>query len=157
MARNATLSITSLPEAKQKELSVKLAEWNTAKKKAAEWTARERELRDQIAAEYFTGKPEGTHNMTLGYGKKLKYVRTISRNPVKEELNAVLSTERTKEKESKGAYKSNLLPLIDEVISYDPKVSTSGWKGLSDESRLLLANVVTEKDGAPTLSIEDVA
>lgn len=153
MAKKPVASVRTMDETQKAELYDTISEWHKAKAKAAEWTAKEMELRKAIGAKFFADATEGTNNLALDYGKVLKFTKTISRSPDKAQLNAVLFEERKKLAED-PEYKSNVMPLIDDVISYEPKVSVSEWKKLDADQQKLLADVVTEKDGAPSLSIE---
>lgn len=153
MAKNPVASVRTMDETRKAELYKKLDDWHRAKHKAAEWGQKEMELRKEIFSEYFPDAVEGTNTLTLEFGKALKANRVISRSIVKAELEALVTVERAKV-DATGMCTSNILPLLDDVVVYEPKLSVSEWKKLPEESRKLLADVVTIKDGAPTLSIE---
>lgn len=148
MAKKPVLSAKALSEEEQAAFYATLSEWKKAKDKAAEYAAKELELRNALVAKYFPNGTEGTNTMTLDYGKALKADIKVNRSVDRAQLNALLEIERPKGEES------NILPLLDEVISYDPKVSVSAWKELAPEDKLLLADIITEKPGTPSLSIE---
>lgn len=153
MAKKPVQSVKTMDETQKATLYADISAWHAAKAKMAEWTSKERELRDAIVAKYFPEGTEGTNTMNLDFGKALKANITVSRGVDKAQLEAMKTSEDAK-LAADPEYKSNLMPLLDEVVKYRPEVSTSGWKELSAESRLLLADVVTEKPGAPSLSIE---
>lgn len=154
MAKKPVLDVKTMDETQKAELYALIGEWNKAKSKAAEWTAKEMELRKQIVADFFPDDcAEGKNNMKLDWGKQLGYTKNISRKADKAQLAAAIELEAGKLKEDPN-YKSNILPLIEEIISYDPVVSNSGYKALSAESQALLADIITIKEGAPTLALE---
>lgn len=154
MAKRPVLDVKTMAEADKTALYETITKWQTAKLKAAEWTAKEMDLRKEIVEKFFPeGLEEGKNNMKLEWGKQLGYTRNISRKADKAQLRAALETEAQKLAED-PSYKSNILPLIEEVISYDPVVSNSAYKELSPESQALLADIITIKDGAPTLALE---
>jgi hypothetical protein len=154
MAKKPVLDVKGLDETQKAALYAKIGEWQKAKSKAAEWTAKEMDLRKEIVAEFFPADcEEGKNNMKLEWGKQLGFTRVINRSVEKVQLKAALELEAAK-KAADPTYKSNILPIIDEVIQYEPKVSVSAYKELSEESRLLIADIVTVKEGAPTLALE---
>lgn len=153
MATKPAKSVTTMPEADKKALYDKITEWNAAKAKAAEWTEKEMRLRKEIVAEYFADGTEGTNNFNLEWGKQLKADIKVSRSLVKAELEAVLLRERQKLNEDPN-YKSNIMPLLDVIVEYEPKLVVGEYKKLDKDGMLLIADLVTVKDGAPGLSLD---
>lgn len=153
MAKAPVASVKTMDETQKAALYEKIGEWVAAKAKAAEWTAKEMELRKELFAEYFPDAQEGTNNLNLEWGKQLKANCVISRNIVKDELAALRTVEAQKLADDAN-YKSNIMPLIDLVVEYEPKLVVGEYKKLSAESQLLLADMITIKDGAPSLSLE---
>lgn len=154
MAKKPVLDVKTMDETRKQALYDKIGEWQKAKLKAAEWTAKEMELRKSIVEEFFPAEcEEGKNNMKLEWGKQLGFTKVISRKADKAQLAAAIELEAAKLAADPN-YKSNILPLIEEVIKYDPVVSASAYKELSAESKLLLADIITEKEGAPTLALE---
>lgn len=155
MARSTTptRSVTVYtPEAK-KDLYDKITIWLAAKAKAAEWTQKEMALRKELFAENFPEPQEGTNNLNLEFGKQLKVTHNITRSLVKAELEALLLIERQKLAEDPN-YKSNLMPIIDTIVEYEPKLVVGEYKKLDADQQKLIADMITVKDGAPTLSLE---
>jgi hypothetical protein len=116
MAKKPVLDVKGLDETQKAALYAKIGEWQKAKSKAAEWTAKEMDLRKEIVAEFFPADcEEGKNNMKLEWGKQLGFTRVINRSVEKVQLKAALELEAAK-KAADPTYKSNILPIIDEVI-----------------------------------------
>lgn len=120
----------------------KMSEWFDLTQQLETIKARELQLRNELFAESFADPVEGAaHNKReLGDGWILqgdyKINRTIDQ--------AVVSTL------AKG---DNTAPLIDKLIRYKPELVLKEWKALSDEDKVLVADMVTEKPGTPGLKI----
>jgi hypothetical protein len=153
MARKPVQSVTTLSAEAKQALYDKISEWHKAKAKAAEWTAKEMELRKELVATYFKDGTEGTNNFNLEWGKQLKADIKVNRTVVKDQLNAILVLERQRLAEDPN-YKSNIMPIIDTIVEYEPKLVVGEYKKLDAEQQKQVADLVTVKEGAPGLSLE---
>lgn len=127
------------------ELNQLLTEHKQAETLASQWTARERELRQAIFNYCFPKPVEGTGNLyrlpfdkTLVGDYKINYM--VDRGLLDAEIKKGLT--------------SNVRPVIDKVISFDPKVRPGELKKLEREDLLLISPLITAKPGLPALEIK---
>lgn len=147
MAKKPFAVASSMHHETRNRLYTKLEAWYKVSEESAKLRAQEMELRREIVDEFFTDAGEGTSTISLDYGKALKVNKTITRSVDAAQLEAlkVLAHEQGK---------TSVLVAIDTLFTYKPSLSVSEWKELTDDERKVFAEIVTEKPGAPSLSIE---
>lgn len=121
-----------------------LREWYQVNEHLSDVKARELLLRKRLFAEAFPSPTEGAkdnkHALSDGWILQGDYKinRTVD--------EAALTTLR-----SSG---HNVAALVDSVIRFKPEVKLKEWKALSDDDRRLLADLVIEKPGTPSLEVK---
>ena len=128
-----------------------LRQWMTARDNAAQWSTRERELRDTICASLFSYDKvahniDGTRHLDVGNGWDLKAVfgKTYSVPAAKlGEFTAAMTLLRD----------APFTPPKP-VVVYKPTISTSGWDAAPAGYQSALAASVVMKPNAPQLAIE---
>lgn len=149
--------ITTHPEADKLWLYAQIGELKAISDRMAIDNERQKEIRLAIHKKFFADAPEGTTTMPLEWGKALKINVPISRTVSDAQLEAVKKA--TLETIAKGedvdavVNAKVLLTVIDTIFRYKPEVSAGKWKDLDKETRLKLADVVTEKQGTPSIEI----
>lgn len=129
----------NLPEDLDKDLS----EWKKAEQQAKQWADRELELRNKIFARCFPnpvpGTKENKFKLPLGYTLVGDY--RLNYKVDRALLNAAMA-------------EPEIRPIIDEIITFDPRVSGSKFRGLSDNERKMISAMITETPGTPALEIK---
>ncbi len=136
-------NVLTLPADDKAELYNLLTEFTEVTNRLAADVARQRDIRLYIVAKYFARSPEGTATLPLEFGKALKAGINITRTVNKTALDEFNKTNTS----------NSLKAALDDLLTYDPKVSVTKWKALDPETKLALADIVIEKDGLPTLEI----
>lgn len=116
--------------------------WVEAQKALESLKARELELRLAVVTAYFPDAAvEGTHNLDLNDGWKLKLTSRVNR----------------KMENAKGETDSiaKQLPpeVAEKVIAWKPELKLRGYKSLQPEYRALIDSVVTTTPGTPGLAL----
>lgn len=157
MAKKPTLHVSALPAETKLAFFPLLEQWFKQATIAAAAVALENELRLQVVALAFPGATEGTTTMELGHGKQLKLDTRINRSVdrtqyegLKSFIDSFVDDGSDPEKTAKVR---RLQGIIDSCVSLKPEVVVSGYKELSDDDKLLVADVFTEKPGTPGLTI----
>lgn len=128
------------------DLNSKLNEWHEAEKQLNHWKQRENELRKEIFEASFPTPIRGKKNKTrIDHGMAL-----IGDYRQNYKVDRALLTATMSDVENNG----NVLPLIHEVISFDPRVSESKFEALSDDDKKLLGDLLTVTPGTPGLEIK---
>ena len=101
----------------------------------------ELELRREIFGEQFPNPVEGSDNkVDLGGGWILQATQPYTRS-----VDAAVASTLRADKETRK--------LVDSVLDYKPSLKTREWKALTDNERVILADLVIEKPGTPSLKI----
>lgn len=124
--------------------------WREKKKQLDKIKEEELELRKQVMFTCFAYEGddrEGTHNLELGNGYKLKAVFKLNRRLENEEdaVKAVLKT-------VKSMPGMNKL-VTDRLVKWQPKLSITEYNNLPAEVREVFDAVVTSKPGTPSLEL----
>lgn len=126
-----------------------LATWYKLKEQLAQVKAAEAMLRGRIFKHYFPTPTEGTNTYDLkdGTGALLKATHVINRDVDKGELDALRS--------AISAEGSNLPALpLDSLIKWEPKLSITEYRKLSDADRAIFDRCLIVKLGSPQVKIE---
>lgn len=126
------------------DLNEMLAAWYDAEQKASYFKVLELELRNKLFALAFPTPELGTNKIKLDHGKAL--VATYKMNY---RIDQALMESMRKEPE--------LLPIIEQVVAYSPKLRDGAFNKLSDNERGQIAAFVTETPATPALEIKDAA
>ena len=129
----------------------KILAWEAAVKALAAAKDAEAALRKEVLAEAFAFDPEalreGTENLELGNGYKLKAVFKISRN-LKNENEAVDKVLSKIEKTGpEGAF------IAERLVKWKPELSVSEYNKLPEKFKKLFDEVVTSKEAMPSLEL----
>lgn len=119
-----------------------LDEWWVITQRVEADKVRELELRKQLFGAAFPDPTEGSkHNrMNLSDGYILQGDYKINRTLDAAVVSTLMKGDNTR-------------PVVENVIDYKPSLLLPKWKALGTEDRALLADMVTEKPGTPTLKI----
>lgn len=121
--------------------------WQAAKAAADKAVAVERELRAKIKAELFPdAKPEGTTNLELGMGYKLKLVtkrnyNLASNDKVDEALEAI------------GKLGNEGTFIAERLVTWHPRLALSEYREAPDNVKAIIDGVLTVTDGTPTVEL----
>lgn len=119
-----------------------LNRWYTVNEQLTKLKKEELSLRRELFAAAFSDPKEGSkeNKLPLADGFILQGDYKINRTVDP----AVVST---------LAKMPNVAPLVERLINYKPTLILSEWRKLSDEDRILVADMVTEKPGTPALKV----
>lgn len=133
------MALENVPPEQQQEIYNLLGEWYGLQDQLAQIKEREMQLRKQMFAAFFPTTTEGTAYVELAAGWKLKGVGKIDYGLVAETIETILDR----------------LPrgVVQKVIRYKPALVLGEYRKLAEEHRLILAEGVTAKPGAPTLEM----
>lgn len=118
-----------------KEQQNKIYQWKMLVIELAEAKKAEMTLRKEIGEELFPSPKLGVNTLDLGHDYKLKYTPKVSVKVDEAALSALELPE--------GA--------LDKAILWSAKLSTSGYKGLSDKHAKLLDEALITKPASPDL------
>lgn len=126
------------------DLNDLLTRWVAADQEATKWTAIEKQLRQSIFNRCFPEPADGTGNLfrlpfdkTLVGDYRINY--TVDRG-----LLDVIMKDAT----------SNVKPLVEQIIAFEPRVKPGELKKLTDDDRLLVAPLLTARPGLPGLEFK---
>ncbi len=125
-----------------------LARQTSIKEQIRELQAQEKELRTQILKDSFNFEGddrEGTENIELGNGYKLKGVFKLTRKLDKKETPEVLNAMRSMSPE--GAF------IADRIVTWEPKLNKKEYDSLNPQFKGMVDSVLTTTAGLPSLSI----
>lgn len=124
-----------------------LEEWEAAAKALANAKEREMELRLQVEQTWFQGhKDEGTENIALQNGFKLKAVFKLNRSMApKEQVEQIL--DQIEALDAEGAF------LADRIVRWKPELDKKEYDNLDPKYKVLIDKVITTKPGAPAIEI----
>lgn len=149
MARTPLVFVAaSLGTAAELELSTAVTIWKDAQEASAKAIDAERTLRASLIEKYFPGIGEGTHTGSMRENNlkcQMQYTRTV----VQEQYAAARAWAEANPEKGKA-----LIELMDLVFRCKMEVNVAEWKDLTDMQRRLLADMVTEKAGSPSLKLE---
>lgn len=125
-------------------LNQAIQEWWLVDQHRKDVQARELALRKRIFEEAFPTPAEGAerNKMSLGEGWILQGDYRIHRT-VDEAMVATLR-----------GMGDNVATIVDGVIRWKPELKLKEWKALDADTRKLLAEIVVEKPGTPTLEVK---
>lgn len=119
----------------------KLTLWQQTKAQAEQFTATERRLREELFSAAFPAPAEGTNNIDLPEGWKLKGVLKINRTLDEAALPAVMEAVRG----------MNFNP--DPLVKYKPELALRDYKALPENVRYVFDAALTIKPGLPTIEL----
>ena len=122
------------------ELNDLLTAWNAAKTNADYWVGEEMRLRKLIAEQEFPEPKRGRNPKRIDHGMALVLTHKFNYSVDRAGVTAAMKAD-------------NMRPLIEEVISWSPKVSDAKFEGLDDESKNLFDGIITQKPASPALEI----
>ena len=119
-----------------------LNDWYEITQRMAADKLREIELRKQLFGAAFPDPTEGSkdNKFSLADGWVLQGDYKINRTIDAAVVSTLMKGDNTR-------------PIVENVVEYKPSLVLAKWKGLDTEDRALLADMVTEKPGSPTLKI----
>lgn len=127
------------------ELLALLKQWSEAKAEVAAICApiiaKEMKLRKQLFAMAFPAPTEGTNNVDLPHGWKVKATYKLDRKIDEASLPAVLETLR------------KLDVVADALVRYKPEIDTKAYKALSEPNRAVFDSCLTIKPASPTIEL----
>jgi len=126
-----------------------IMKWNEAQNALAAAKEAESELRKQVIAECFPVEAdhEGTENVELGEGWKLKSIFKLNRRLANKngETEKVLDTMEATGEEGKF--------IADRLVKWEPKLSMTEYKKLPTKFKKMIDGVLTATPGAPSVSL----
>ena len=124
-----------------------ILEWDKAKKELARLKVLESDLRQLIInSDFKNHKLDGTENVELGKGYKLKAVfKTNYSFPDKDKLDVVLAA--IEKAGPDGEY------VAERLVKYKPELSVSEYKKLDEVYKKLIDTVIITKPTSPTLEL----
>ena len=125
-----------------------LANWKLAKEQLEVAKEVEMELRKQVQSTFFLSPEKGTQRVDLPYGYKLKLVHKVNYTLGNNDLvNKALDDIATAGNE--GTF------IAERLVSWKPSLSVSEYNILDPKYKVIIDKVLTTKDGAPTIEIEE--
>jgi hypothetical protein len=118
-------------------------EWADLKARADKLKDEENVLRRAIANTFFSDKEEGSATMKLGDGRSLGATFKINRTVSAEELQVLTP-----------AFHEVGIP-VDGLIKWKPELVVSAYRKLTDAQRAEFDQVLTIKEGMPSLEIRE--
>ena len=131
-------------EISQETKLAKLAEWNAARELVVACKPlldSEMALRKEVVKMFFPDAREGTTNLDLAQGWKLKAVVKLTRKIDEAALPAV------------GEQLREIGVNPDTLVEYKPEVVTAAYRALSDASSAIFDNALTTSPASPTLAL----
>ena len=121
---------------------VKLAAWFKVSKVLEDAKVEEIKLRKELFGEAFPDPTEGSkeNKLELADGFILQGDYKINRTLDQAVISTLAKGDNTKTR-------------VDKLIDYKPALILKEWKALTDADMILVADMVTEKPGAPSLKI----
>lgn len=128
----------------KKQFDNDLRAWHDLKAAIATKTAEERELRKKLFAQAFPSPVEGaaSNKLKIGDGYVLTGNYKINRTV---DAGAVDALRKHEDEEVRKA--------VEDSIDWQPKLVLAKWKAFGSNMRGQLADMVTEKEGLPELTI----
>jgi hypothetical protein len=126
------------------ELVPVLQQWDTAVAVLAKAKKTEEALRRKVFGMAFVNPKEGVNKYPLPAGYTLEGERKINRTADQSAIN----DEVRKSLAEKGI-------ILDLLLKYKPEVVVGKYKELTIEQRNLLSEIITEKEGLPSIKIID--
>lgn len=118
-----------------------LQEWQAARKHLEHYKNLEMKLRKEIFGVVFPLPKEGTNTVPLQNGWSIKGIRKVDRKLDPAALNAL-----AEEIDQVGIARGK-------IIAYTPELVLKEYRTLTDEQRLVFDQVLTIKDGAPSMEL----
>lgn len=123
------------------ELSDKLQEYLRVNKEAGILADKAKKLRAEVAKLAFPNPKEGTNNLNLGNGYKLKVGHVINRRV---DVAALLMFRDTFESQDIN---------VDDLIRQKPELKVGAFKALPEEKQILFGQCLTITEGTPTVEL----
>lgn len=123
------------------EYLAKLTLWQQTKAQAEQLVATEKRLREELFSVAFPAPVEGTNNVDLPEGWKLKGVLKINRTLDEAALPAVMDAVRGMNFNS------------DRLVRYKPELALKDYKALPENVRHVFDAALTIKPGLPTIEL----
>ncbi len=123
-----------------------LLKWQNAQKELEKVKAVELELRNEVVAMCFPShKDEGTENVELGNGYKLKAVFKQNYTLDKEKIDDALTAIESMGPE--GQF------ISERLVKFEPKLQVREYKELDSRFKVIVDEALTIKPGTPSLEI----
>ena len=125
-----------------------LADWKLAKETLETAKEDEMELRKEVTKIFFPKPDKGTQRVELGFGYNLKLVHKINytlgnNDLVNKALDDIASAG------NEGTF------IAERLVSWKPTISVKEYEILDPKYKSIIDNVLTTKDAAPTIEIEE--
>lgn len=128
-----------------------ILQWQEATRKLAEAKEIESTLRAEVLKNAFAFDPEalreGTENVELGAGYKLKAAFKINRNFVGGQEAVEKALQKIEKSGPEGEF------IADRLVKWKPSLSITEYKNLPEKFRKVIDDVVTSKEATPTLEL----
>lgn len=130
-----------------------IAAWRNAKQALDNAIQLERTLRDQVVEACFPNAGEGTSNLDIGMGYKLKVTVKINRNLTNGEGQTDDVLDEITKLGNEGAF------IAERLVGWTPKLSLTEYKKLEQSNpthvkiKNMIDKVVTSSPGAPSLEM----
>lgn len=129
----------------------KIMQWQEAVKNLASAKEAEAALRAEVLKLGFAFDPEalreGTENVELGQGYKLKAVFKINRSFVGGKEAVEKALQKIEKTGAEGEF------IAERLVNWKPELSVSEYKKLPDKFRKIIDEVVTSKEATPALEL----
>ncbi len=126
----------------------KILQWQEAVKALAVAKEAEAALRNEvIAANFAEHKEEGTENVELGNGYKLKAVFKLSYTLDNKEEGVDKALTKLEKMGAEGQF------VAERLVRWKPELSVSEYKKLDDKYKKVIDTVLTTKPGLPSLEL----
>lgn len=129
----------------------KILQWQEAVKTLAAAKEAEAALRKEVLSGAFNFDPEalreGTENVELGQGYKLKAVFKISRTLQGGQEAVEKALQKIEKTGSEGEF------IAERLVKWKPELSVTEYKSLPDKFRKIIDEVVVSKESTPTLEL----
>lgn len=126
----------------------KILQWQEAVKALAVAKEAEAALRNEvIAANFAEHKDEGTENVELGNGYKLKAVFKLSYTLDNKEEGVDKALTKLEKMGAEGQF------VAERLVRWKPELSVSEYKKLDEKYKKVIDTVLTTKPGLPSLEL----
>ena len=126
-----------------------IMQWHEAQQTLAQAKEVESQLRKEVLAECFAVEAdfEGTENVDLGEGYKLKSVFKLNRRLANKNGETDKALTKIEKLGEAGEF------VADRLVKWEPKLSMTEYKKLPNNMRKIIDEVITAAPGAPSISL----
>lgn len=148
MAKSPKFVAAAMGTAAELELVAAVKIWQDAQHKLSIAVEAERAARAAIVEKYFPKFEEGTHTGSLRE-HNLKCEMKVNRTVVQEQYAAAHQFALDHPGQGEA-----LAGLLSRAFRAKQELNTKDWKGMTPAERMILADIVVEKPGTPSLKLE---